>query len=85
MGQLARERIQPARPFSIVGVDYLGPITICYNIRGKWPTKSYMCVFVYFVTKAIHLEVVSDSTTAAFIKLFKKIHRKEGLSCKNQR
>lgn len=82
MGQLPKDRVRPSRPFGIVGIDYLGPITIYYNIRGKRPTKSYMCVFVCFVTKAIHLEVVSDLTTAAFLNCLRRFIGRRGCPVK---
>ena len=60
------------RPFLNVGVDFLGPITIHHKIRGKKTDKSYVCVFVCFATKAVHLEAVSDLTSAAFIGALKR-------------
>ena len=30
-------------------------------------TKAYLCIFVSFTVKAVHLEVVPELTTAAFI------------------
>lgn len=78
MGNLPAERVRPSRPFSNVGVDYAGPITIYHRIRGKVPTKSYMCVFVCFTTKAIHLEVASDMTTDAFMGCLKRFIGRRG-------
>ncbi|XP_046802956.1 uncharacterized protein LOC124418959 [Lucilia cuprina] len=43
-----------------------------YLVRGKKTDKSYICVFVCFATKAVHLEVVSDLTSAAFIGALKR-------------
>lgn len=47
-------------------------LTIHYQIRGKRPTNAYLCVFVCFATKAIHLEVASDLSTAAFMGCLKR-------------
>ena len=68
MGQLAAARITPAPPFSAVGVDFAGLITIRDGKVWK-PTKlkAYISVFVCFVTKATHLEPVSDLSTRAFV------------------
>ncbi|XP_050339525.1 uncharacterized protein LOC126765898 [Bactrocera neohumeralis] len=50
-----------------VGMDFLGPIWIHHKIRGKKADKAYVCVFVCFSTKAVHLEIVSDLSSAALI------------------
>ena len=61
MGQLPETRIKPSPPFSVTGIDFAGPFT---TKRGK-PRKpnrlkSYVCLFVCFATKCIHLELCSD-------------------------
>ena len=54
--------------FDKLGVDYAGPIIVKSGpIRRPVIMKIYMCVFVSFSVKAVHLEVVSELTTAAFI------------------
>ena len=64
MGQLPSTRIQPARPFTTAGVDYAGPITIRLGSTcSKQTTKGYIAIFVCFVTKAVHIEVVTSLTT----------------------
>ncbi|GFX80291.1 integrase catalytic domain-containing protein [Trichonephila clavipes] len=68
MGDLPTHRVTPSRPFSVCGVDYAGPINILrYRGRGAKTTKGYIALFVCFVTKALHLELVSDLTPEAFI------------------
>ena len=54
--------------FAIVGVDYAGPIKIKSGPKCK-PiiVKAYICVFVTMSVKAVHIEVVSDLTTGAFL------------------
>lgn len=79
MGNLPRERVQPSRPFHTTGVDFCGPVKIHYRIRGKTPTKAYIAVFVCFATKAVHLEVVSDLTSEAFINALKRFISRRGL------
>lgn len=68
MGDLPSDRIEPARPFLKCGVDFAGPFFIKSSLLRRAPlTKSYACVFVYFATKAVHIELVSDLTTQSFL------------------
>jgi len=67
MGSLPSERIKPSKAFSITGVDFAGPIiTLVNKGRGRKTCKSYIALFVCFSTKAIHLEAVSELSSAAF-------------------
>jgi len=67
MGNLPQDRVTLTRPFLNTGVDYCGPIKIHYKTRGKPPTKAYIAVFCCFATKAVHLELVTELTTDAFL------------------
>ena len=68
MGQLPIERITPGPIFDKTGVDFAGPILTKFgHVRKPTIVKSYICVFVSLTVKAVHLEVVSDLTTEAFI------------------
>ena len=55
-------------PNSVFSVDYAGLVYIKHGFVHK-PTviKAYVCVFVSLSVKAIHLELVSDLSTDAFI------------------
>ncbi|XP_070143612.1 uncharacterized protein [Drosophila kikkawai] len=79
MGQLPVERLTQSKPFSRCGVDFCGPINIYARIRGKTPSKGYIAVFICFATKAVHVEVVSDLSTDAFIAALKRLIARRGL------
>ena len=79
MGQLPKERITPDIVFEHVGVDYAGPVRVKLG-RVRKPTlvKAYVCVFVSLSTKAVHLELVSDLTTDAFIACLRRFISRRG-------
>ncbi|XP_050059880.1 uncharacterized protein LOC126555421 [Aphis gossypii] len=80
MGDLPRDRIEPERAFKICGVDFAGPIMIKTSLRRNAPmTKAYICVFVCFVTKAIHVELVGDLTTNAFLSALRRFWSRRGI------
>ena len=72
-GQLPQERISPGPVFEKVGVDYAGPFNIKYGyVRKLTIVKAYICLFVSLTVKAVHLELVSDLTTEAFIATLRR-------------
>lgn len=79
MGDLPAERVTACRPFQRSGVDYAGPILLkSSNGRGNRTIKAYIALFVCFATKAVHIEVVSDLTTSAFLAAFKRFTARRG-------
>jgi hypothetical protein len=79
MGVLPPDRVQPSRPFSIVGLDYCGPFMI--QAKLKRPTtllKIWCCIFVCYATKAVHMEPVADLTTAAFMNCLRRFIARRG-------
>lgn len=73
-------QIMANRPFLHTAVDYSGFIKVrTTKGRGHHSTKAYIALFVCFVTKAIHLEIVSDLTSTAFIAAFKRFTARRGL------
>jgi len=80
MGNLPKQRIKPSRPFSVCGIDFDGPFMIKSSLRrNALMTKGYLCVFVCFATKVIHLELVCDLSTQAFINALKRFTSRRGL------
>lgn len=72
MADLPVERVTPSAPFLKVGVNYCGPFHISYPNRKSSPVKCYVAVFVCLSVKAIHLELVVDLTTQAFIAALRR-------------
>ena len=79
LGQLPTERVSPTPPFEKSGVDYAGPFQIKYgHVRKPTIIKAYICVFVCLSVKAVHLELVSDLTTEAFIAALRRFIARRG-------
>ena len=79
MGDLPAARVTPARPFTTCGIDYAGPLLTKERVRSKTTLKSYICIFVCFATKAIHLEVATDLSTDAFLNCLRRFTSRRGL------
>ncbi|XP_058840862.1 uncharacterized protein LOC131696333 [Topomyia yanbarensis] len=79
-GQLPVPRVTPSRPFTVTGVDYAGPIYLRAPHKRAAPQKAYISIFVCFSTKAVHIELVSDLTTSAFIAAFRRFMSRRGRS-----
>lgn len=83
MGDLPTERASFSRPFTHTGVDFAGPFDVKnYTGRACLITKGYVCVFVCFSTRAIHLEATSDLTTEKFLAAFSRFVARRG--CPNR-
>jgi len=68
MADLPSSRVQPHRPFLHVGMDYGGPFVIKESQRRNARTSQvYLALFICMSVKAVHLEIVSDLTTDAFL------------------
>lgn len=75
---LPRSRVIPARPFSISGVDYCGPVLLKSPVRNRAPIKAYIAIFVCFSTRAVHIELVSDLSTSAFLSALRRFVARRG-------
>ncbi|XP_058449333.1 uncharacterized protein LOC131429292 [Malaya genurostris] len=77
-GQLPEQRVTQSRPFSVTGVDYAGPVYLKAIHKRASPTKAYLSIFVCFVTKAVHIELVSDLSTPAFLTALRRFIARRG-------
>lgn len=79
MGHLPEIRVTPARPFLHSGVDFTGPFHILMSKgRGSKSVKAYVAIFICMATKAIHIELVGDLTSEAFIGAFRRFVARRG-------
>ncbi|XP_022816835.1 uncharacterized protein LOC111349816 [Spodoptera litura] len=79
MGDLPRARVTPAKPFLNTGIDFAGPYQVLMSKgRGARTNKAYIAIFVCMSTKAIHLELVGDLTSDAFIGAFRRFVARRG-------
>ncbi|XP_058822232.1 uncharacterized protein LOC131683878 [Topomyia yanbarensis] len=77
-GQLPATRITPSRPFNSTGIDYAGPLYLKPVHKRAAATKVYVCLFVCFCTKAVHIELVGDLSTQAFLSALKRFVSRRG-------
>lgn len=82
MADLPQPRVTPSRPFTHTGVDFTGHVELKANKgRGIKTVKGYVAVFVCLATKAVHLELVSDLSTPAFLAAFRRFSARRGTPC----
>ena len=73
-------RVQEAPPFAHTGVDFAGPVYV------KGPngvaSKAWICLYTCCVTRAVHLDLVTDLSTPTFIRSLKRFTARRGLPTK---
>ncbi|GFX47420.1 integrase catalytic domain-containing protein [Trichonephila clavipes] len=74
-GQLPRDRITQSPPFQSVGIDFTGAILVKDNQGTR---KSYVSLFTCAVTRAVHLELVSDMSTKCFLLALRRFLARRG-------
>lgn len=80
MGDLPQARICQVRPFSKVGIDYAGPFLIKEGRRRNAKSiKCYLAIFICMAVKAVHIEVVTDLSTSAFIAALHRFVSRRGV------
>ena len=76
MADLPAARVTPDKPpFTMVGVDYFGPI---YVKQGRSHIKRYGCIFTCLAVRAVHLEVAHSLDTDAFINSLRRFIARRG-------
>jgi hypothetical protein len=79
MAPLPSHRVQQLKPFQCVGVDFAGPFAVTQiRRRGAKSTKAYLCLFVCFTTKAVHLELASNLSTEVFLASLRRFIARRG-------
>ncbi|XP_017468972.1 PREDICTED: uncharacterized protein LOC108360974 [Rhagoletis zephyria] len=81
MADLPADRVTAGKPFLHVGIDYAGPIDIkMIDREGNQIVrqKVWIAVFVCLKTRAVHLDLVTDLTTIAFIACYERFVSRRG-------
>ena len=92
MAPLPADRVNEASPFEIIGIDFTGPIHIeetkivtKHNkktpvkvVKVKTTSKAYISLTTCAVTRAIHIELVPDLSTDAFLRSFRRFVSRRG-------
>lgn len=63
-------RLDVKPPFSYTGVDFVGTVYAREFLVSN-SQKLWICLFTCLVTRAVHIELVSDMTVASFLRCFK--------------
>lgn len=80
MDQLPKERVVPIRPFYNTDLDYAGLVTLkTWRGRTTRTYKSYLAIFICLAPSAIHIEVVTEYNTDAFIAAYKRFTGRRGI------
>ncbi|XP_029161049.1 uncharacterized protein LOC114932814 [Nylanderia fulva] len=80
MADLLKARLDNVAPFYHTGVDYFGPILVKEKKhRNRSSIKVYGCIFICMSTKTIHIEIVTDLSTDAFIASLKRFVSRRGV------
>ncbi|XP_055941720.1 uncharacterized protein LOC129971768 [Argiope bruennichi] len=67
-------RVEQSSPFTIIGVDFAGPLFVKDSIN-----KQYILLITCAVTRSVHLELVGDLTTDTFLLTFRRFISRRGL------
>ena len=65
MGELPKERVEPVPPFTSTRIDCFGPFKV--NDRCS-EVKRWGVLFTCLYSRAVHIEVIEDVSTDAFIE-----------------
>lgn len=80
MADLPSARVQQCRPFAKVGVDFAGPLQMReVRLRKSRTYKVYIAVFICLAVKAVHLEVVTELSTEAFLCALDRFIARRGM------
>ena len=76
--QLPEFRVTKSEPFSTTWVDFTGPL-FTKERKIQQVEKVYIALFTCAASRMIHLELVADLTSEAFIRSFKRFMSRKGI------
>ena len=76
LGPLPNDGTEQVMPFQVIGTDFVNPIH--YRAKTKKEQKAYILIFSCSVSRAVHLELISNTTTKKFVKCLKRLVARRG-------
>ena len=70
-GLLPKERTDISGAFEVIGTDFAGPIL--YKLRNKKEGKAYIVIFSCSLSRAVHLELVTNLVTTKFLPCLRRL------------
>ena len=70
-------RLQETLAFTTDGIDYAGPQFV--KSEGNSKSKVWICLFSCNTSRGIHLEVVPDLTSGAFLRCLQRFTARRGI------
>ncbi|XP_035217101.1 uncharacterized protein LOC118190495 [Stegodyphus dumicola] len=67
-------RVQQSAPFTVIGIDYAGPLFVKDS-----KNKQYILLINCAVTRSVHLELISNMTADTFLLAFRRFVSQRGL------
>ena len=74
---LPKFRVAEEPPFTFTGVDFAGPLFVKTG-KALSNNKVWICLYTCCVVRAIHLDVVPDLSTPAFVRSLKRFSARHG-------
>ena len=74
MADLPEDRIAPSPPFTFVGVDVFGPwpVVVRRTRGGSANSKRWGLLFTCLVSRAVHIELLEELSSASFINALRR-------------
>ena len=78
--ELPDSRVDDGPPFTNTGLNFAGPLLVKdKNSSCKELSKSYICIYSCFSTRAVHLELVDSLNVSSFFRSFRRFCARRGL------
>ena len=75
---LPKSRVLQSQAFQFTGIDYAGTLHV-RDQGNHTSSKVYICLFTCAAARALHLELVEDQTTQAFLRAFRRFLSRRGV------
>ena len=79
MSDLPEFRVVPGRAFKASGIDLCGPVCTKVHPKNKQMTNNYISITTCASSRMIHLEILPDQTTAAYLRSQRRFIAQQGI------